>query len=101
MVLENYPAQALKKQLIEIFKKHLPAANYRIFFFGSRVMGNHRPTSDIDVGVTGPEPIPVNILGEIKAEVENLTILYKIDIVDFSQVPEDFKKVVGKDIEYL
>ncbi|MBI5356031.1 nucleotidyltransferase domain-containing protein [Candidatus Collierbacteria bacterium] len=101
MILENFSADTLKTLLMEIFKKHLDMANFRAFFFGSRITGTCRPTSDIDVGLEGPETIPVSILENIKSEVENLPILYKIDIVDFSSVPKEFNQVVGNNKEYL
>lgn len=101
MILENFSAGTLKTLLLEIFKKHLDMANYRAFFFGSRITGSCRPNSDIDVGIEGREAIPLQILESIKSEVENLPILYKIDIVDFSAVPKEFNKVVGDNKEYL
>ena len=101
MILENFSADALKTLLLVIFKKHLDMTNYRAFFFGSRVTGSSRQTSDIDVGLEGPEPIQLSVLEKIKVEIENLPILYKIDIVDFSQVPKEFIQVVNKDKEYI
>ncbi|MBI2310050.1 nucleotidyltransferase domain-containing protein [Candidatus Collierbacteria bacterium] len=70
-------------------------------FFGSRVTGTYRPTSDIDVGLEGSEPIQLSVLEKIKVEVENLPILYKIDIVDFSQIPKEFIQVVNNNKEYI
>ncbi|MEK9171235.1 MAG: nucleotidyltransferase domain-containing protein [Patescibacteria group bacterium] len=101
MVLENFSTDTLKTLLLGIFERHLDMTSYRAFFFGSRVTGAFRPTSDIDVGIEGHEPIPLQILEAIKSEVENLPILYKIDIVDFSTVPKEFNQVVGNNKEYL
>lgn len=101
MILENFSADTLKTLLAQIFKKHLDMTKYKAFFFGSRVSGTFRTTSDIDVGIEGNEPIPLQILESIKSEVENLPILYKIDIVDFSSVPMEFRQVVGNNKEYL
>lgn len=101
MILENFSADTLKTLLLGIFKKHLDMTNYRAFFFGSRVTGSFRPTSDIDVGLEGAEQISLSILEKIKSDVESLPILYKIDIVDFSTVPKEFKQVVGNKKEYL
>ena len=100
MILENFSADALKTLLLVIFKKHLDMTNYRAFFW----LTSHRifrQTSDIDVGLEGPEPIQLSVLEKIKVEIENLPILYKIDIVDFSQVPKEFIQVVNKDKEYI
>ena len=101
MILEKFSVETLKTLLSDIFNKHLDMTVYKAFFFGSRVTGTYRPTSDIHVGLEGPEPIPLSVLEKIKVEVENLPILYKIDIVDFSTVPKEFNQVVGNNKEYL
>jgi len=38
---------------------------------------------------------------KIEEEIENLPTLYKIDIVDFEEVSDEFKKEAFKDIEYV
>lgn len=101
MILENFSTDTLKTLLMEIFKKHLNMSDYKAFFFGSRVTGTCRPTSDIDVGLEGPESVQLSVLEKIKSDVENLPILYKIDVVDFSTVPKEFNQVVGKNKEYI
>jgi len=101
MRLKFYSAQKLKKQILEIIGKYLDLKVYRIFFFGSRVKGKGNERSDIDVGIEGPRPVPPKIMWQIEDEIENLPTLYKIEIVDFSQVPSKFKKVAREHIEIL
>lgn len=90
-----------KDKIIKIFKKWLKLPHYRIFFFGSRVNANADPRSDIDIGIETAGEIPLNILNEIKAELEELPLLQKFDVVDFKNVSEDFKKVALQKIEVL
>lgn len=101
MRLEFYPVEKLKKEILEIIGRYLDLKVYRVFFFGSRVIGKGSERSDIDVGIEGPLPVPPKIMSEIEDEIENLPTLYKIEIVDFSQVPEKFKKVAKEKIEIL
>ena len=100
MHLEYYPADKLKKEILEILGKYLDLSKYKVFFFGSRVRGNSDERADIDIGVEGPE-IPAYAKLEIEEELENLPILYKIDFVDFNNVSDKFKKVAKEHIEYL
>ena len=100
MRLEYYPAEKLKTELLSIFAKYIDLTGYRIFFFGSRVMGKGTERSDIDVCIEGP-PLPPHVVSEIQEEAMNLRMLYKIDIVDFSAVSEKFRSVVGNRREYI
>lgn len=99
--LEYYPIKKLTQELKSIIAKHLDLGSYHLFFFGSRVMGKGNEKSDIDVGIEGKRPIPAKAFSKIKEEIENLPILYKIEIVDFANVSPDFKKVAKKKIETI
>lgn len=101
MRIEHYPVQKLKKEIAEIIGQCLDLREYKIFFFGSRVSGDSNQYSDIDIGIEGPLEIPYEIMAKIKESVENLPILYKIEIVDFKKVSPDFRKVSSANQEYL
>lgn len=101
MKLEFYPVEKLKKDILKIAGKYLDLKNYKIFFFGSRVEGKGDEYSDIDVGIEGEEEIPIGIKADIKEEIENLPILYKIDVVDFKNVSSDFKEVALRYTELI
>ena len=101
MNLRHYPAEKLKADLLAIAGRHLDLSKYRIFFFGSRVTGKGDEYSDGDVGVDGPGPVPSEKMSAILEELENLPVLYKIDFVDFTAVPEEFRKVALAKIEVI
>jgi len=101
MKLEFYPAGKLKKEILEIVGKYLDLKKYKVFFFGSRVRGDNFPRADIDIGILGTEPIPAKIKFQIEEELEKIPTLYKLDLVDFLEVSEDFKKEALKNIEYV
>ena len=93
--------EGIKKEIEKILKGELSNTGFSAFFFGSRVTGTHNPTSDLDVGIEGAEPVPENILRSIKARVASIPSLYTIDVVDFSLLGEDFKKVAKSKIERI
>jgi len=101
MKLEFYPPEKLKKEIREIVGKYLNLGEYKVFFFGSRVLGKGSERSDIDVGIEGPKEIPSPIFLEIQEEIENLPILYKIDVVDFKRVSLEFKKIALQSTEVV
>lgn len=100
MKLEFYPADKLKKEILEIISKYLDLKEWRVFFFGSRVKGDNFPRADIDIGIEGPKEIPAEIKLKIEEEIDELPTLYKFDIVDFKTVSKEFKKESLKYIEY-
>ncbi|MDP3764635.1 MAG: nucleotidyltransferase domain-containing protein [bacterium] len=101
MRLENYPSEKLKDQIIKIVGKHLDLSQYKVFFFGSRVSGGGDDRSDIDVGIDGLNPVPLGALLDIKDELDNLPVLYKIDVVDFKDISDQFRQVALEKIEEL
>ena len=101
MKLTYYPEKRLKKEIKEIIGKYLDLKKYKIFFFGSRVKGNNFPRADIDIGIEGPKPVPLEIMAEIEEEISNLPTLYHIDIVDFRSVSDNFYEVAKQNIEMI
>lgn len=101
MKLEYVSQTELQQWIKGIFDKYLPEGRYRLFFFGSRVKSNNFPRSDIDLGIEGTKELPAGVKLEIEEELQNLPILYKIDLVDFSNVSDDFKKKALKNIEEI
>ncbi|MFQ5456681.1 MAG: nucleotidyltransferase family protein [Nitrospirota bacterium] len=101
MRLEYYPLEKLKREILEIMGRHLDFTRYQVFFFGSRVEGKGTDRSDIDIGIKGSTPVPSKILAAIEEEVENISTLYKIEIVDFQSVSEKFRKVAYQHMEVI
>ena len=64
-----------------------------VFLFGSRATGQAGVRSDIDVGIDLGHPIPPDVLAAVRDAFDELPILQKVDVVDFSTVDESFKSV--------
>lgn len=102
MRLEHYPEEKLKKEILEIVGKYLDLKKYKVFFFGSRVNGKSDERSDIDVGIEGPKKISYDIIYDIKNNMdENIPVLYKIDVINFTDADEKFLKVASQFKEYI
>lgn len=87
--------------LKEILEANLAGINYRAFIFGSQANLTELRRSDIDLGILGDEPIPTQQLSKINKAIENLPMLYNIDVVDFNEVDERFKAVALRNVEWL
>ena len=91
----------VKNKIIEVIKANIDLKQYKAFFIGSRVNGKSRNGSDFDVGILGGKEVPDEILQKIKDGMESLETLYSVDVIDFSRVGEQFKKVALSSIEEI
>ena len=101
MRLEYENPAKIKKMIKQAIGMHLDLSKYKIFVFGSRVTGKGNDRSDIDIGVLGSRALSLSKLGAIKEAMEDLPILYKVDVVDFKRAGENFKKVALTKIEHI
>lgn len=101
MKLKHYSVNKLKREILEIVGRYLDLKECKVFFFGSRVKNSPPETTDIDVGIEGPKPVPLEIMASIREEISNLPTLYHIDVVDFQNVDEDFQKVAKQNLELI
>ena len=70
------------KELQDIFRRHVNIE--KVLIFGSRSKGNYRPGSDIDLAVVGKN-IDYSQLLEILCEIDELELLYSIDLLDYQK----------------
>jgi predicted nucleotidyltransferase len=101
MRLECYSSEKLGKEILDIIGKYLDLDTYKVFFFGSRISGTGDERSDIDIGIDGPGPVPPVLLSDIRDEIDDLPTLYKIEIVDFKMVSQEFREVALQHMEGL
>ena len=90
-----------EKVIKEIIFKYLNPKEYQVFIFGSRATGKARKYSDYDIGILGKKPVPLKVLGKIEEALEESDLPYKVEVVDFSLLPSNFKKVALSKIKKL
>jgi predicted nucleotidyltransferase len=66
----------------------------RTYLIGSHATGNATRTSDIDVAVLPLEPIPRHVFSEIREALGESLVIYPVDLIDLSEVPDDFRRRV-------
>lgn len=86
---------AIKK----VIAKHVDPKDSYVFLFGSRAAGGSRPASDYDIGIYRHEKIPLSVIARIKDELEDFPIPVDIEIVDFTTVTDEFKKLALRQIK--
>jgi len=89
------------KSLEKIIFKYINPKDYEVFVFGSRVNGNPREFSDIDIGIEGKIPLNSAKKYNIINDLEESDIPYLGDIVDFTKVDTGFYHLAKVNILYI
>jgi len=82
----------IEKRHLEIIVQILAKYRYGFFAFGSRVMGNAKRLSDLDIFYK--DAIPLYDLHKLEEEFEESDLPFKVDIVDYNKCDDDFKKII-------
>ncbi len=98
--LQNVLPARLWRELQRLAQKYA-AFGLELFIFGSFARGDQRPNSDLDLGVEWQGERAPAIFRQLYDEVESLPTIRPIDLVDFTQVGLDFKRVAGTHKIYL
>lgn len=80
--------------LQSILKRYVP--DFKVWAFGSRVTGTHKPYSDLDLALVGDEPIAIQTRAMLIEALSNSGLPYKVDIVDWASTSEAFRQIIEK-----
>jgi predicted nucleotidyltransferase len=65
-----------------------------VWAFGSRVKGDPKPFSDLDLAILGDKPLTLSTLAELADDFSESDLPFKVDIVDLATTGEAFRKVI-------
>lgn len=71
---------------------------YAVFLFGGRARGRTGKNVDVDIGILGQTPLPLNLLTKLYDVFEESSIPFKVDIIDFFSADSEFREIALKDI---
>jgi predicted nucleotidyltransferase len=78
----------------QILLQRLSPYNAKLLLFGSMARGDFWRASDIDVAVLPDKKLPVGLLSELREQLEDSNIPYRVELVDLSTVSKNFAKRV-------
>ncbi len=94
---------AIEKEQLQIIKailkKYVPNAEIRIF--GSRYKHTNKEYSDIDIAVKDKEKISIKKYSKLREEFEESNLKYCVDLIDWHNISEEFKKIIEEGYEIL
>lgn len=91
--IENEHLKKLKKITLELLKDE----KVKIVLFGSRARKDNNIGSDVDIGILPLGEFDERKLTILREWIEQLNIPYKVEIVNFAEVSESFKKAAMKE----
>ena len=82
--------------LVDEIKTPLEKAGARLWLFGSRARGDHKPFSDVDLLVEG-RLLDGSLIGKLQETAENSNFPYKIDLVLDDELADAYRSNVEVD----
>ena len=76
-------------------------AQEHVYFFGSRVSGKARERSDFDVAIDSALPVEPRLLARIRTALDELPMLYRVDLVDLACVPAPVRSEMLGGVELI
>ena len=95
IALEDEQLNILKN----ILKKYFSSQEIRVF--GSRYKHTNNKFSDIDVVIVGQEKIDISTFSKVKEELQESDLKYRVDLLDWNIISDEFKKVIEEGYEII
>ena len=83
----------------DILQRHVPDCS--VWAFGSRVAGNPRPFSDLDLAIEGEGPLPLERMDALREAFRESPLPWKVDIVDLANVSDTFRRLIAPSMRLL
>lgn len=82
-----------------ILAAHVPEVEARAF--GSRVGGTPKDYSDLDLALVGAAKLEPAVLATLREAFEESDIPFRVDILDWHAISEEFQKIILAKYEVL
>jgi predicted nucleotidyltransferase len=82
-----------------ILKRHV--TDYEVRVFGSRIHGNAKKFSDLDLVIMTTNPLSLKVLGDLAEDFSASNLPIKVDIVDWCRISDEFREVISQNYATL
>lgn len=65
-----------------------------VWAFGSRVNGNPKPFSDLDLALNDQQAIPLDTRANLAEAFSESDLPWKVDLVDWHSISPEFQKII-------
>lgn len=88
-----------RQKISAAIQKYFPGS--RVMAFGSRVRGDFKRYSDLDICIDSGKILPLGRLAQLEEEFSQSDLLYKVDLVDWHRITPEFQKIIESTSETL
>ncbi|MBI2604676.1 MAG: nucleotidyltransferase domain-containing protein [Deltaproteobacteria bacterium] len=81
-----------RKFLLRTIHGYFPDAE--ILVFGSRLTGKNKPASDLDLCLKSASALELAKWGRLEEEISGSDIPFKVDLVDWHRISEEFRGII-------
>lgn len=92
-------APAQLRIVAKILAQHAPGAEVRAF--GSRVDGTPKDYSDLDLVIVAQKKLGLTELDELREAFSQSDLPFRVDVLDWNAISDEFKKVIEKNCEVV
>jgi predicted nucleotidyltransferase len=86
-------------EIKKIFRERAPDCEVRVF--GSRVNGTAQPFSDLDLALVGAVKLGWRRIERIKDAFSESDLPFIVDVLDWHELPENFRAVITAGYEVI
>lgn len=79
----------------EILRRRVP--DVEVWAFGSRVQGNARRYSDLDLAIITDRPLALSLRGDLAEDFAESDLPFRVDVLDWATTRDNFRHVVEAD----
>jgi predicted nucleotidyltransferase len=85
------------REVASVVHERLDAFGARVFLFGSFARGEAWPSSDIDIAVSTPDPLPAGVLDDVREALEHSRVRRPVDLVDLRSSGPGLRAAVSRE----
>ncbi len=75
--------------------------NYEVRAFGTRVIGNARKYSDLDLAIVSKQKLDWRVIEELKDLFSESNLPFIVDVLDWNSISREFQEVIEKQYETI
>lgn len=88
-----------RRIVLNILQQYVP--EYEVWAFGSRIKGNAKPYSDLDLAVITQQPLSLETHANLVDAFSESDLPWKVDIIDWAATSENFRQIIQTQFEVL
>ncbi len=85
--------------VLETLARYVPGREVRVI--GSRVTGQAKPFSDLDLVIMGDAPLDLTTRGRLRDAFDDSSLPFTVDIIEWATASEAFRRVIDEQARSL